>query len=246
MAIFSITTSEQQNNPPNSTGAVSIQLEEGEKIYIINIDDVTTKTNPPYEDPENDPLRSIKITSISSDNKGIWLYDGVEISVDDEIPADDIINGLFTYEGVDDIDEYSDMFTFHVSDTGSEQFADLTGTFQITLYPDRNLPPTVGDVHKDIGYGESLVFTSSMFIDDPIPPYDDPEGDAPYQLRIDSLPEEGLLIFDDDPVNIGDIFNFSEIDLGKLIYIPDTDIKDNQNIEFEFSVSDIGSGEFSN
>lgn len=246
MAIFTITTDELKNKPPNSTGKRLVALDAGVLNYIITLDDLTTLTEPPYEDPENDPLSKIRILSIFPENTGTFMFSGSPITVGMEITASELANGDLRYSGDSKDEIYSDVFTFLVADTGSETYANMPGLFQISVVPEKNLPPTVGDVEKNLGYGETLVFTTDMFINDTVPPYYDPEGDEPYQLRINTLPEEGELIFNNSPVSIGDIFNFSDIELGLFLYIPNTDIVDITTISFEFSVSDIGSGEFSN
>lgn len=245
MAIFTITTREDINRPPNVLGVYSLEIDSQNLEYTFLIENLTDESTPPYSDPEGDPLESIKIVSIYSNNTGTFTLNGLPIEEDQVITNTDINNGLFKYEGVLKDNAYIDIIDYIASDTGSSQFSIVKGSIVVTVETTKNLPPTVGDVEKEINYGEALVFTTEMFINDAEPPYYDPEGDAPERLRIDSLPSTGLLIFDSEDVYAGQIINFSDIDEGKLMYLPDTDIKEEVIIEFAFSVSDSGSGEFS-
>lgn len=244
MAIFSITINEKNNLPPNQLGAYTIQLDAGVLEHTITLDELTVLSSPPYSDPEGDPLNSIKIIDINPDNKGRFLRSGIEISVNTVIEKSEIIEGAFTYLGEFYDEEYSDYFFYDASDEGSLQFGGLKGFYQVNYRPLKNLPPIIGDGEETIDYGDSLVFTKAMFVDDTHPSYFDPEGDAPYRLRIDTLPLKGYIEFEGVPIVEGDEFSFVDIELGKLIYNQDLSATTTQDIEFEFSVSDTGSQEF--
>lgn len=245
MALFSITINEQTNKPPDQLGAVLKTISDGDTDYTITIQDVTTELVPPYRDPEDDPLMKIKILDINENNTGVFRLSGDPISVDQEILASEISTGEFIYTGSTEDSEYSDFIYFDAADTGSETFGGLSGLFQITVVPPVNLPPSIGDGEETINYGETLVFTKEMFVDNTHPSYTDPEGDAPYKLRIDSLPNLGLLIYENEPVEEGDEIEFTDIELGMFMYMPDLDATATEDVTFEFSISDVGSEEFS-
>lgn len=245
MAIFSITIEEKENLPPNQIGAFRKQLGAGVITHTITVDELTTQSEPPYQDPEGDPLLEIKIIDIGPNNQGEFLKGGGPISIGTTLLAADIDLGSFTYEGIAPTDEeYSDYFLYDVADTGSQTYGGLKGFYQLDLIQVKNLPPEVGDGSETIEYGDSLVFTKAMFVDDTHPSYFDPEGDAPYRLRIDTLPLKGYIEFEGVPIVEGDEFSFEDIELGKLIYNQDLSATTTQDIEFEFSVSDTGSQEF--
>ena len=230
--------------PPDQLGAVSRTISDGETNYVVTIQDVTTELDPPYRDPDNDPLLKIKILDINSNNTGVFRLSNTPINIGQEILASEISSGGFTYSGIIEESEYTDFFSFDAADTGSQTYGGLSGFFQITVTPDVNLPPTIGDGEETIDYGEALVFTKAMFIDDTHPSYFDPEGDAPYRLRIDSLPNLGILMFDNVPVEEGVEIPFTDIILGKLVYMPDLSATSTLDVTFEFSVSDVGSKEY--
>lgn len=125
--------------------------------------------------------------------------------------------------------------------------------FEIQVEVPINLPPSqVGDNFKSVLSKEGnsstqdppLVFTSAMFTTETTPAYEDPEGDAPFKLRIDTLPESGVIEFNEVPVVIGQEILLSDVDLGLLVYHPDEDLEQDNLVDFNFSVSDVGSEQF--
>jgi len=118
-------------------------------------------------------------------------------------------------------------------------------TFTISIDEYQNLPPTaVGDGAETINYGETLVYTRAMFTTNTTPPYNDPEGDAALDLKVLTLPADGLLKLNSVDVNINQIISFVNIDSGLLTYVPDNGIQTSHNASFTFQIADEGSGEF--
>lgn len=119
-------------------------------------------------------------------------------------------------------------------------------TFTINTESLVNFPPSVvGDYELNVTTEmESQILTSAMFTFETTPPYQDPENDPPFKLRIDTLPEEGTLIFDGQPVVIGQEILFSDIDLELLVYQVNQSLVENNTTSFTFSVSDTGSEQF--
>lgn len=119
------------------------------------------------------------------------------------------------------------------------------GNFNITVNEKNNQPPTqVGDNAKSVDYGVPLVFTEAMFTTETTPQYLDPEGDNPYKLKITSLPSNGALELDGVPVTLNQEILFSDINLGKFVFVPDNNILTANNVDFDFEISDEGSKTF--
>jgi len=118
------------------------------------------------------------------------------------------------------------------------------GTFTINSAEYINqAPDAVGDYTLDVNNRAVTTLTRAMFTTDTSPAYHDPEGDPADAIRIDSLPQDGILKFNGNPVSVGDIILMSDIDNGLLVYeSPDTDSADTDT--FDFSVRDTGSMTF--
>lgn len=252
MANFTITTEEVNNKPPYQTGVLYLNLQDSEE-YIFTVDDFTINTIPVYADPEGDDLLKIKIISIPSANDGSLYYNGVLAVVGDEISVTDITNGLLTYVAnyviqigtVDFQQVNTDTFNFDVADDGSNSYNNLLGTVNINIRSIDNLPPNVvGDGEETINHGETLVFTRDMFTTQTTPPYQDPEGDSAYLLKITVLPSKGVIYLNGIPIFENQIIPFSEIDSGSLTFEPDFNTTTVDLENFTFGIADEGSGEF--
>lgn len=136
-------------------------------------------------------------------------------------------------------------FDFQTSDDDVlEQLFSNTATYTITYGNLSNQPPSqVGDRQISILNDEERIFTRNDFTSLTAPPYLDPENDPASKLLILTLPDEGELIFNGLPVNINDEIMFTDIDLGLFKYIPDDSIN-NYTVDFDFEISDTGSGQF--
>lgn len=117
--------------------------------------------------------------------------------------------------------------------------------FNINISGYNNQPPVVGDGEKNTNYGEAITLTRADFTTNTNPPYSDPEGDAPLNLRIDSLPSAGLLKLNGVNVTVGQVISFiSEIDNNLLTYTPDLNNTSAHAVAFSFSISDAGSNQY--
>ena len=213
------------------------------------MDDFTINTSPIYIDEEGDDLLKIKILTINENNKGDLYLNNVLVKENDEITAIDINSGLLVYKAsLSEESFYNDLFTFDVADEGSGEYGNLEGVINIQIEELKNEPPSeVGDGEETIGHGEILVFTRAMFTTATTPPYSDPEGDAALLLKITSLPTNGVIYLVDttsnlsSPVIENQIIPFSDIDLGKLYYVPDSGIIEEDIESFTFGIADAGS-----
>jgi hypothetical protein len=245
MALFTITVNAQVNLSPSRIGNLNLSLDYNE-LYTFTISDFTTNTTPTYEDPEGDIVNKVKIITLPI--VGELTLSGVPINALDEISKTSIDSGLFKYQcDILDEDGYIDNnSTFDISDIGSGNFSELTPgiiTFIVGTKP--NLPPNVvGDGEMTLDYGITGVFTRDMFTTDSVPVYSDPEGDVAYQLKILSLPIAGSLRLNGTIVVINQNILFTDIDSGLFTYVPSLADIDGDSQQFTYSISDIGSQQF--
>jgi hypothetical protein len=105
-------------------------------------------------------------------------------------------------------------------------------------------PDVVGDLSVSMIHGATKVFTMNDFTVNLVPPYHDPEGDAPSKLKVLSLPASGLLKLNGVNVTVNQEILYSQIASGLFIYVSDGSVLTVINTSFNFSVSDTGSGLF--
>jgi len=120
MATFTITVNEYINQPPDQIGNNSVTLNNGQ-TYVFTVEDFTTNTTPPYEDPEGDGPYKLKILTLPADGSKL-SNNGTILGVNSEILFTDIANGLFTLEPTANLNTHSFNFNFTISDLGSEQY----------------------------------------------------------------------------------------------------------------------------
>lgn len=244
MAKFTITIGEYGNQPPIQIGITSINID-NKSEYIFNKDDFTIDSFPPYEDPENDDILKIKILSLPAQLNSYLSYNGIPVNINDEILITDIIAGKLIF--ISDINEdnaYTDTFTYDVADVGSSLFGGLIGEVEIIIEEKTNSPATIGDGEQSIDYAELLIFTRDMFTSQTTPPYNDPDGDVALELKILTLPGDGVIKLSNIPVISNQVIDFTDIDSGKLTYTPSTVDKNGDIENFKFAIADAGSGIF--
>lgn len=251
MAKFVVNIEGMSNSPPHRIGELYLTVQAPE-TYTFTSDDFEVNTIPQYADAENDSILKIKILRINIKNQGSITVNGIVVEEGDEILMSDIINGSMIYTPNPNQSEMgNDYFYFDVADTGSQQYGNIIGSIIINVLAVQNLPPSsVGDNDITIDHGDVVLFTREMFTTNTTPPYSDPEGDAALLLRITSLPTNGVIYLagatesSTSPVVENQIIPFSDIDLGRLYYVPDSGIVDEYMEEFTFGIADAGSGIF--
>lgn len=118
--------------------------------------------------------------------------------------------------------------------------------FNITITAYDNQPPVIGDGARSATHGEEVVFTRADFTTNTTPPYSDPEGDLPLNLKVLALPLEGTLKLSGVDVVLNQEISFiTDIDAGNFTFVGDIANLGDADINFEFSISDAGSGNFS-
>ncbi len=117
--------------------------------------------------------------------------------------------------------------------------------FNITINAAVNLPPSsVGDNTITINHAQTRVFTAADFTTNTTPAYADPEGDAPQNLRVLTLPANGTLMMNAIPVVLNQVISFTNISAGNFSYQSDPAINTARSVLFSFEISDVGSGQY--
>lgn len=120
MATFNLNIQQRANQKPDVVGDQTITVSHAQVIMLTQAM-FTTNTTPPYHDPENDPAYKLKILSLPS--SGTLKLNNVNVTVNQEILFTSISAGQLTYTAdPTNISAHSTLFTFAVSDTGSQQF----------------------------------------------------------------------------------------------------------------------------
>lgn len=245
--IYTITSGAKVNGRPTKVGVLNVNVAFEETEYVFTLSDFTTGTVPQYEDPEGDALSYIRIGTLGT-NAGLH-FNFKDVEEGQIVTATELNMGLLTFEPGSNPSQTGYTFTFEydAADVGTESLSGLgTGQVNVVVAPKVNLPPdNVGDATMNVKRNGSIEFSVSNFTTDTSPQYSDPEGDAPYSLKILTLPDDGNLYFNGALVNVNQEILFSEIDLGYLTYTPDQNINSVGSTSFTFSISDEGSKTFS-
>jgi len=236
--LYTITNSGLQNGRPTQIGANTINIAFG-TTHAFTLANFTTETTPVYSDPEDDALSLIKILTLPS--TGTLQLNGIDVVLGQQITSGQISTGNFTYISAGD---GNFTFQFDAADIGSNSLSGLsTGIITMSIAEAINLPPSVvGDNTFVLPYGESKTFTVADFTSGTTPAYVDPEGDPASLVKVLSLPTNGNLVFNGTNVIVGQEMTVAEIAAGYLVYVPDLGVTTLQNLSFDFSVADSGSG----
>lgn len=118
--------------------------------------------------------------------------------------------------------------------------------FTVTVNPKTNLPP------DQIGY--NIIYITNPDNQYPIkindvtidtsPPYNDPENDGPFKLKIKTNTSYGTLELDGIVVLQNQEILITDIGQGKLKYIPTPGASPYEDF-FAFDIADVGSGQYS-
>jgi hypothetical protein len=243
---ITITNKGLPNGRPTSTGSNEISNIAHSGNHVFTLADFTTGTSPAYSDPEDDPLKYIKATSILIGN-GTLKLNNTEVTLGQIIYSGEISSGNLIYLSESIIEtSYVDIFSFDVADTGSNSLSGLsTGQMSLSVLEKANEAPSqVGDGAVLTEHATTKTFIKSDFTTSTTPQYADPEGDAADKLKVLTLPAQGTLIFNGSNVVTNQIISFDEIEAGYFSYVPDSTITTIQSLSFDFSIADTGSGIF--
>jgi hypothetical protein len=120
MATVTLNIGAYTNQAPSQVGDLSVTMAHA-ATKVFSVADFTTGLTPPYADPEGDAPSKLKILTLPS--SGLVKLNGVNVTVNQEIPFANISSGLLTY--VSDgstLTVINTSFDFSISDTGSGIF----------------------------------------------------------------------------------------------------------------------------
>lgn len=240
MGVFTVAS---LNQTPAVVGNYNIYLANREdKVFTSQM--FTTLTTPVYSNYDSSIPTHVKILSLPG-TPGVLLYNGIAVSINQEISIADIDIGLLTYDAPDQDTLVINSFTFTIK-TASLAYAVDTGTFSITsgkvvVIP--NSRPTIGLLTLNIANAGTHSFTLANFTTETVPPYYDPEGDAALELRIDTYPVHGDLTLSGLAVSVGQIIPVANIP--NLLYTAKASREDDHLDAFNYNIKDTGSGQFS-
>ncbi len=221
-------------NPPQLDG--SVILEKPGDVYIFN-ENIFKES---FYDAQGDSPLNVRISTLPI--YGILTYNG------QPIPNNFIFNisnsSNLEYQRISNI-AFADIINFQTSDNNINQLYSNMATFTINVNQYINLPPdSIGDNEITTSNRQTLVFTQADFTSNTTPPYDDPEGDGPYKLKVKTLPSQGLLKLSGVNVIVNQEILFTQINSGLLTFVP-TDTNAAFSVDFDFDISDLGSQQFS-
>jgi hypothetical protein len=108
------------NQPPSSVGDGYERFDLG-VTKVFSVDMFTTKTTPPYSDPENDAAFSLKIIALPTIGK--LTNKGIDCKVGDIILMSEISLGVFRYNDLGNANLQSVVtFQYELNDVGSKIF----------------------------------------------------------------------------------------------------------------------------
>jgi hypothetical protein len=195
-----------------------------------------------FSDIDGDNPCEVLILSLPDENVSQLNYNGKKVIVGDCFPINN--SNLLTFFRKKNT-AINTSFNFKISDNNQNKLYSNMAKVLITIAAHINLPPSqVGDLTVSINHGSIRTFTKADFTTGLNPPYKDPEGDQPSKLKILGLTASGKLKLNGVDVIINQEIDFSSIESGLFIYSSDTSNTQLINTEFDFSISDTGSGKF--
>lgn len=103
-------------------------------------------------------------------------------------------------------------------------------------------PSSTGWLSLPLSYNQLYVFTLPNFTTETTPAYADPDGDAFYALKVNSLPSQGTLTKNNIACVVGEVVTAAELSGGLFRYQADASDIDGYSDGFmSFTVADVGS-----
>ena len=195
-------------------------------VSVVNVQDPPVANADSGSTPEDTVLPNIDILANDSD------VDGDTLTVTTATAP----NGTVVINPDGTID-YTPNPGFNGVDTVSYIIIDGNGgtassTVQINVVPVAD-PPTSADNTVTTDEEVPYAFAPSDFAF-----ADQDPGDSLVAVRIDTLPADGQLLINGNPVTAGQVISLSDITNGNLLFVPDMDDFGNNYTDFDFSVTD--------
>ena len=125
------------NKPVSQLGTYSLTMSYGSTARVT-LEQLTEKTVPKYQDPEEDAPIKVKITSFGTSNI-IIKQAGNTITTATEINVEDL--DLTIEDDGTNTDAHTTDFTFQIMDSGSQSYGTETGKIAISVREYINYPP---------------------------------------------------------------------------------------------------------
>lgn len=220
-ATYTMTLNLSPNNTPPTAANNTVTFDE-DSSYTISVSDFQ------YSDAENNSLNQVRITTLPTN--GLLTLSGVAVTLNQTINVADIESGnlIFTPAANANGVGYA-SFGFSVRDGIGFSVSSYTLTFNVT--PTNDLPTTANQTvstNEDTAYS----FTSADFN------FNDIDGDALTQIRINSLPANGSLTLSGVAVALNQIISVADINAGNLRFTPAANANGVGYASFNFSVHD--------
>ena len=201
--------------------------------YTFKYEDFTVNFN----DNDEDIADTVRIVTLPIE--GILTYNDVVIETGFEFNINNVNNLVYTHNLPP---ATNDIFSFQISDNNINRLFSNMSTITLNINEVINQPPSqIGVNQKIINYGEVYTFTQANFTTETTPVYIDPDGDIPENIKITSLPSEGVLKYNNISVVLNQAISYSGIGSGLLTYTPNSLNEADHDISFNFSISDVGS-----
>ena len=195
-------------------------------VTVVNVQDPPVANADSGSTPEDTTLPNIAVLSNDSDPDGDMLTVATATALNGTVMTN--LDGTIDYTpnpGFNGVD----IVSYTISDGNG---GTASSTVQINVVPVAD-PPTSADntvtTNEEVPY--AFVPSDFAFADQ------DP-GDSLVAVRIDTLPADGQLLINGNPVTAGQVISLSDITNGNLLFVPDMDDFGNNYTNFDFSVTD--------
>jgi hypothetical protein len=197
---------------------VAFEGEEDKPVVMSN-----EKFEEQFDDPkEGDELESIQIVSLP--DNGTLLLNGEPVTEGQVIPVENLDNLTFVPD-----DNFIGETSFEWLGFDGTDYALEPAETIITIAPINDIP-VVSDFDKTTEEDTPLAFTEEDFTSN----FSDTDGKELVEIKIVSLPENGILYLNGEPVTEGQIIPTDE--LGNLTFVPSENF--HGEVTFEWNGSD--------
>jgi len=185
-----------------------------------------------FQDLDGNAFAGVRIGKLSA--AGSLTLDGAVVSEGQFVTVAQLAKGALVFTpGANEYGAGYAGFTFRVRDdgglaNGGAELAAAANTLIFHVKP-VNDAPVGGDLHMDMRT-ERLVLRPSQFA------FSDVDGHTLAAVRIDSLPAEGLLLLDGQPLAAGTVVGVADLAAGRLVF--DAGSVSSRQVVFSFSVGD--------
>ena len=206
------------NDPPNSR-VDSVTVAEYSMDYPLALDTLPS-------DIDNE-LSELTLTVASLPDQGTVTYaNGTPVRVNDILDSAQFAD--LQYDTPSNYDETSPVGSLLYDVSDGEYTERSTIVFVINNAPEADDFTVTTD--EDVRYVYALNDFAAL--------YSDQEDDPLAHIAINSLPADGLLLYETDTVQLGDEIRVTALDSGKLVFVPDLNENGDPYTSFLFRVKD--------